>query len=80
MRSGEAYFIRPGHQPVYVENTETLEFSPHDELEKVMEVVARTIQAAEPEKTGTQNEADRGAGRGPRSRPISGALRCRLAR
>lgn len=53
VRSGEAYSMRPGHRPVYVENTETLEFSPHDELEKVMEVVARNMQAAEPEKTET---------------------------
>lgn len=47
VRAGEAYFMRPGHRPVYIEETETLEFSPHDELQKVMEVVARNMQVAE---------------------------------
>ena len=47
VRAGEAYYMRPGHRPVYVEETETLEFSPHAELLEVMEVVAGNMQAAE---------------------------------
>ena len=47
MRAGEAYYMRPGHRPIYVEDTETLEFSPHAELQAVIEVVAKNMQAAE---------------------------------
>ncbi len=47
VRAGEAYYMRPGHRPLYVEDSETLEFSPHAELQQVMDVVARNMQAAE---------------------------------
>lgn len=45
--AGEAYYMRPGHRPVYVEDTETLEFSPHAELQEVMAVVASNMQAGD---------------------------------
>lgn len=47
VRAGEAYYMRPGHRPLYVEDSETLEFSPRAELQEVMDVVARNMQAAD---------------------------------
>lgn len=47
VEGGEAYYMRPGHRPVYIEETETLEFSPHGELQQVMEVVAKNMEAAQ---------------------------------
>ncbi len=44
--AGQAYYMRPGHIPVYVEETETLEFSPTDGLRRTIEVVTRNLEAA----------------------------------
>lgn len=45
VRGGEAYYMRPGHRAVYVEDTETVEFSPQADLQEVMEVVARNMKS-----------------------------------
>lgn len=47
VRAGEAYYMRPGHRPAYLEDTETLEFSPQEQLQEVMDVVARNMRAAD---------------------------------
>ena len=44
--TGDAYYAPPGHTPVLYAGTEVVEFSPTDELQHTMEVVAKNMQAA----------------------------------
>lgn len=39
--TGDAFYMEPGHVPVFLEDTEMFEVSPGTELAAVMEVVAR---------------------------------------
>lgn len=48
--AGEAYFMRPGHRRSTSRTPRHSSSGPHDELQKVMEVVARNMQAAEPQQ------------------------------
>jgi hypothetical protein len=48
VEAGEAYYMPPGHVPRYVEDTETLEFSPKAALDKTMEVVQRNMAGMQP--------------------------------
>ena len=43
--AGDAFYLQPGHVPVFLEETEMIEFSPTTKLAEVMEVV--TANAAE---------------------------------
>ena len=45
MRTGDVYYIEPGHVPVFEEDTEVLEFSPKTEYQKTIDVVARNMAA-----------------------------------
>lgn len=42
--AGDAYFARPGHTPKLTDGTEVVEFSPTDDLQRTMEVVARNME------------------------------------
>jgi hypothetical protein len=42
---GQAYYMAPGHRPLFLEDSETLEFSPTAALAKTMEVVSRNVAA-----------------------------------
>jgi hypothetical protein len=44
-RAGDVYYVPPGHTPVVGSDTEYVEFSPADQLNKTMEVVARNMEA-----------------------------------
>lgn len=43
---GEAYYVGPGHTPLFTAGTEIVEFSPTAELAKTIEVVMRNLEAA----------------------------------
>jgi hypothetical protein len=45
--AGDAYYTPPGHTPVLYAGTEIVEFSPTDELQRTVEVVNKTIEAAD---------------------------------
>jgi len=45
VEAGEAYYAAPGHTPSADPGTETIEFSPTDELRKTMAVVMRNAEA-----------------------------------
>src|SRR5947209_531735 len=45
LRAGDAYYLVPGHLPIFEEDTELVEFSPRSEYQKTMEVVARNVGA-----------------------------------
>jgi len=45
LRSGDAYYMEPGHTTVTDAGTEWLEFSPVEELKKQDEVVSRNLRA-----------------------------------
>ena len=49
LRPGDAYYMEPRHEAVYEPGTQTVEFSPNDQFQAVMEVVARNIEASEGE-------------------------------
>jgi len=44
--AGDAYYAPPGHIPVVTAGTEVVEFSPTDEYNRTVEVVARNMAAA----------------------------------
>ena len=44
--AGEAYYVTPGHLPVFRAGTEVIEFSPTAELAPTIEVVTRNLEAA----------------------------------
>ena len=43
IEAGDAYYMEPGHLPLFEEDTEVLEFSPKGEYQKTMEVAERNI-------------------------------------
>ena len=43
IEAGDAYYMEPGHLPLFEEDTEVLEFSPKGEYHKTMEVAERNI-------------------------------------
>lgn len=45
IEAGDAYYAPPGHTPAAEPGTETIEFSPTDELHKTMAVVMNNAQA-----------------------------------
>ena len=45
IEAGEAYYAPPGHTPAADPGTETIEFSPTDELHRTMAVVMRNVEA-----------------------------------
>ena len=47
IRAGDAYYLSPGHSPIYGPGTETVEFSPNDQFQKTMEVAVRNLEAME---------------------------------
>jgi hypothetical protein len=44
VEAGEAYYVAPGHRWDCLEDAETIEFSPTDELDRHMEAVARNLE------------------------------------
>ena len=47
LQTGDVYYLKPGHVPVFEQDTEVLEFSPKTEYRKTIEVVARNMAAME---------------------------------
>lgn len=45
VNAGDAYYMSPGHVPIFDEDTEVVEFSPKGEYQKTMEVAARNVAA-----------------------------------
>lgn len=45
LRTGDVYYLEPGHVPVFEEDTEVLEFSPKDAYQRTIEIAARNIAA-----------------------------------
>ena len=45
--AGDAYYAPPGHIPVVTADTEVVEFSPTEEYNRTLEVVARNLAAAQ---------------------------------
>jgi hypothetical protein len=45
LEAGDAYYLEPGHVPIYDEATEVVEFSPKDSYNATLEVVARNMAA-----------------------------------
>lgn len=44
--TGDAYYVAPGHTPVFYAGTEIVEFSPTKELQQTIEVVSKNMEAA----------------------------------
>ncbi|HLZ72714.1 MAG TPA: cupin domain-containing protein [Dehalococcoidia bacterium] len=47
LRAGDAYYLAPGHLPIFDEDTELIEFSPLGEYQRTMAVVAQNVAAAQ---------------------------------
>jgi hypothetical protein len=45
---GQAYYMEPGHEPVYAAGTEVVEFSPTDKLNEVIAQVLKNVGAEQP--------------------------------
>ena len=45
LRPGDAYYMQPGHNAIYEPGTRTVEFSPNDQFQAVMEVVKSNFEA-----------------------------------
>jgi hypothetical protein len=45
LKTGDVYYLEPGHVPVYEDYTEVLEFSPKKEYQQTIDVVARNMAA-----------------------------------
>jgi hypothetical protein len=45
IKAGQAYYVGPGHTPVFEAGTEYVEFSPPELLAKTSEVVVRNLEA-----------------------------------
>jgi hypothetical protein len=43
--AGDAYYVGPGHTPVLYAGTELVEFSPTEELQQTLEVIAKNMEA-----------------------------------
>jgi hypothetical protein len=48
VEAGQAYYIAPGHLITFLEDSEALEFTPTEELEKTFAAVRRNATAATP--------------------------------
>lgn len=46
LRTGDVYYLEPGHVPVYEEDTEVLEFSPKAEYQRTIDIVNKNMEAA----------------------------------
>lgn len=46
LKTGEVYYLEPGHVPVFEEDTEVLEFSPKNEYQQTIDVFNRNLAAA----------------------------------
>ncbi len=46
LKTGDVYYLEPGHVPVYEEDTEVLEFSPKKEYQQTIDIVNKNIAAA----------------------------------
>ncbi len=46
VEAGQAYYIAPGHLITFLEDSEALEFTPTEELEKTFEAVRRNAAAS----------------------------------
>jgi hypothetical protein len=46
LKTGDVYYLEPGHVPAYEEDTEVLEFSPVAEYRHTIDVVNRNIEAS----------------------------------
>jgi len=44
--TGQAYYARPGHLPLFFAGTEIVEFSPTADLEKTMAVIIGNLESA----------------------------------
>jgi hypothetical protein len=45
LRTGDVYYLEPGHVPVFEQDTEVLEFSPKAKYQRTIDVAARNIAA-----------------------------------
>src|SRR5207247_7541374 len=45
LKAGDAYYLPPGHLPIFDEDTEVVEFSPRGEYQKTLEVAGQNIAA-----------------------------------
>jgi hypothetical protein len=43
VNAGDAYYMPPGHVPIFDEDSEVVEFSPKGEYQAMLEVVARNL-------------------------------------
>ena len=50
LKTGEVYYLEPGHVPLFEEDTEVLEFSPKKEYQQTIDVVNENIAAAQTKK------------------------------
>jgi len=67
--AGEAYYVGPGHTgEVGLPGTEVIEFSPADEYDKTMAVVAKNLEASGQEERFVPDEFANGRAR---ARPLS---------
>ncbi len=51
VNAGDAYYMAPGHVPIFEEDTEVVEFSPKGEYQMMLEVVARNVAALQAAST-----------------------------
>jgi hypothetical protein len=45
LKTGDVYYLEPGHVPVYEEDTEVLEFSPKKEYQTTIDIVNKNMAA-----------------------------------
>jgi len=45
LKTGDVYYLEPGHVPVFEEDTEVLEFSPKKEYQMTIDIVNKNIAA-----------------------------------
>jgi len=50
LKTGDVYYLEPGHVPVFEEDTELLEFSPKNEYQQTIDIVAKNMAAAQTTK------------------------------
>jgi hypothetical protein len=50
LKTGDVYYLAPGHVPVYEENTEVIEFNPKAEYQATIDVVNRNIADTQEKK------------------------------
>ena len=51
LKTGDVYYLEPGHVPIFEEDTEVLEFSPKKQYQMTIDVVAKNM-AAQPQTKG----------------------------